>query len=435
MCSKAILRVIAVASVLVWGFTVQAEVVIETVFVANVGNPDDTHGDGYGGVDYVYSIGKFEITAGQYTEFLNAVAATDTYGLYNQEMWTNEYGCKIRRTGDPDSYTYLVDADGDDVEDAAWVDRPVNFVSWGDAARFVNWLHNGQPTGAQVLSTTEDGSYYLDGATSNAELLAVDREEDATWVIPSEDEWYKAAYHYNDGVTGSYYDYPTCSDTVPVSEPCAGGSNSANYLDGDYAVGAPYYRNEVGCYVGSASCYGTFDQGGNLWEWNEAVFVVHSERGIRGGAFNSYAVNDQLRADYRTDYLPTEENAHVGFRVVEALEDCNDNGIPDECDLDCGTTDGPCDIDGCGQSQDNNGDGIPDECGACCGSPGDVACTQLTQTLCEGGGGVYVGDGTVCEGLGCPIPTISEWGLVAMTLLVLGAGTVVLRRRRGVAGS
>lgn len=33
-----------------------------------------------------------------------------------------------------------------------------------------------------------------------------------------------------------------------------------------------------------------------------------------------------------------------------------------------------------------------------------------------------------------PIPTVSEWGLVAMTLLVLGAGTVVLMRRRSVAG-
>jgi formylglycine-generating enzyme required for sulfatase activity len=41
---------------------------------------------------------------------------------------------------------------------ADWADRPVNYVSWGDAARFANWLHNGQPSGAQDLTTTEEGA-------------------------------------------------------------------------------------------------------------------------------------------------------------------------------------------------------------------------------------------------------------------------------------
>jgi len=121
---------------------------IETVPVGNPGNTDDTHGDGYGGVDYEYNIGKYEVTAGQYTEFLNAVAATDTYGLYTSSMWSSTEGCKIWRTGLAGSYTYGV-ADNR-------ADRPVNYISWGDAARFCNWLHNGQPTGAQDLTTTED---------------------------------------------------------------------------------------------------------------------------------------------------------------------------------------------------------------------------------------------------------------------------------------
>jgi len=73
--------------------------------VGNPGNPDDTHGEGYGGVDYEYRIGKFEVTAGQYTEFLNAVAATDTYALYNESMWSSDFGCKIQRAGSPGSYT------------------------------------------------------------------------------------------------------------------------------------------------------------------------------------------------------------------------------------------------------------------------------------------------------------------------------------------
>ena len=145
----------------------------------------------FGGVDHVYAIGKYEVTAGQYAEFLDAVAATDTYSLYDARMSTHAEGCKIERTGSPGSYTYSVEPD--------WANRPVNFVSWGDAARFANWLHNGQPTGAQDLSTTEDGSYFLDGMTQDHQLEDVVREPDASWVIPTENEWYKAAYHKNDG--------------------------------------------------------------------------------------------------------------------------------------------------------------------------------------------------------------------------------------------
>ena len=138
----------AVAAVVVACISgVQAEVVIDTVPVGNPGNAGELSGAGAGGwgpdricgaVDYVYRIGTFEVTAGQYTEFLNAVAATDTYGLYNTAMLSSNRGCKIRQTGSPGGYAYLVDADGDDLEDTDWVDRPVNYVSWGDAARFSN---------------------------------------------------------------------------------------------------------------------------------------------------------------------------------------------------------------------------------------------------------------------------------------------------------
>ena len=96
---------------------------------------------GYGAVHYAYNIGTYEVTAGQYCEFLNAVAATDSHELYNSNMWSNTYGCKIQRSGSLGSYTYSVDVN--------WANRPVNYVSWGDAARFANWLHNGQPTGPQ----------------------------------------------------------------------------------------------------------------------------------------------------------------------------------------------------------------------------------------------------------------------------------------------
>ncbi len=318
-------------------------VTIETVPVGNLGNIDDTTGVGYGAVDYAYNIGTYEVTAGQYTEFLNAVAGTDAYGLYNMQMDSDPYGCQITRHSTSGSYTYdfsggIVESPGSTSAD--WENRPVNFVSWGDAARFANWLHNGQPTGTltgdpvQDAGLTEDGTYYLNGATIDAALLVVNREADWKWAIPSEDEWHKPAYHKNDGDTGNYFDYPTSSDTAPdyVNDDgklsgtgtvfTEGGTDPGNYAtyDGDggtFGIGFPYYRTKVGEWENSGSPYGTFDQGGNVWEWNEAV-LLGLYRGDRGGSF-SYGGGYML-ASHRSTYNPTSEYSVLGFRLVQVPE-------------------------------------------------------------------------------------------------------------------
>ena len=305
---------------------------LETVPVGNPGNTGEPSGVGAGGygpnricgaVDYEYNIGKYEVTAGQYAQFLNAVAATDPYELYNTSMDSNAFGCQITRDGTSGSYTYDFAGRPSGTE-ADWVNRPVNYVSWGDAARFANWLHNGQPTGqltgdpTQDAGLTEDGSYYLNGAMTDGELITIVRESDATWVIPSEDEWYKAAYHKNDGVTGNYWDYPTQSDTVPTSEAPPGTdmtNGSANY---EFAIGILYCRTEVGAYDArpSDSPYATFDQGGNVREWNETV--IYSSRGLRGGSFHSFDFDFALHAAYRSAATPAYEiDSGIGFRVAE----------------------------------------------------------------------------------------------------------------------
>ena len=150
---------VALAAMVLFTGATQA-LTYETVLVGNAGNAADTFVDpddelvasfGDGAVAYEYNIGKFEVTAGQYTELLNAVAAADPYGLYNPAMQTPMYDIEthISRSGSDGSYTYSVPAQ--------WANRPVNFVSWADAARFANWMHNGQPTGVQDITTTEDG--------------------------------------------------------------------------------------------------------------------------------------------------------------------------------------------------------------------------------------------------------------------------------------
>jgi sulfatase modifying factor 1 len=293
---------------------------IETVPVGNPGNAPYMRIVGpCGAVDYEYEIGMYEVTAGQYCEFLNAVAVTDTYGLYNVNMSSHAYGCKIEQTGVPGSYTYSVGMD--------WAERPVNFVDWGDAVRFCNWLENGQPTGAQNLSTTEDGSYYLNGAMGNYALGLVRRyQRDGIWAIPNEDEWHKAAYHKNDGVTGDYFLVPTSSDNPPsnvVTDPDPG--NNANYLDdylhfgnGTWSIGSPYYRTEVGEFESSESPYGTFDQGGNVWEYTDTIRSTGLQCVIRGGsAFGGigYLAAWQLSHSY-LEY----EDYDLGFRVAYVPE-------------------------------------------------------------------------------------------------------------------
>ncbi len=274
-----------------------AHAAIEFVTVGNAGNSADS--TGYGSVNYNYSIGKYEVTAGQYTSFLNAVAATDAYGLYNSAMANMTLGSGITRFGSAGSYTYNVDS--------AFVDRPVNFVSWGDAARYCNWLHNGQGIGS-----TEDGAYYLNGATGLGPLMSVTRKADAIYWIPSENEWYKAAYHKNDGITGNYFDFPTSSDTAPGTDLADVTGNNANYRGASYPIDSPYYTTEVGEFENSDSPYGTFDQGGNVWEWNEAVSGM--ARDLRGG--NWYHESYALNANYRTNYDPLTEASNVGFRLA-----------------------------------------------------------------------------------------------------------------------
>lgn len=301
---------------------------LDTVSVGNPGNAADIRyaTPGYGSVGYSYHIGKYEVTAGQYCEFLNAVAKTDTYGLYNSAMWTSEYGCKIERQGTSGNYTYSVALD--------YANRPVNYVSWGDAARFANWLHNDQPTGGQDVSTTEDGAYTLNGAIMPAELQAVTRNANWKWAIPSADEWYKAAYHKNDGVTGNYWDYPTSSDSIPsniLGDPIDPGNN-ATYYDyygmgnGDYTIGGPYWRTEVGAHENSDSPYGTFDQGGNLWEWNEAALSGFM-REVRGGSFNFYY--GDMHASHHSIFCVQCEGYSAGLRVVY-LPDTKPPSVPTE---------------------------------------------------------------------------------------------------------
>lgn len=290
--------------------SVSAEVKINTVAVGNAGNAAHS-GTGYGSVNYNYHIGTYEVTNAQYTAFLNAVAATDTHGVYKELMGSQATG-GIERSGTSGSYTYTVKA--------GYENRPVNYVSFWDAARFANWLTNGQPTGSQDPLTTESGVYALNGVTNpeNSWLL---RDEMAFSnggvAIANADEWYKAAYYDPslNGGAGGYWLYPTQSNEAPLAELAPGGSNSSNYMSQDFYTpyGVPI---EVGSYIGTTSAYGVYDMAGNVSEWLEEINSPHSQfRNYRGGAYGDWPIMQE--ADYESPgLLPTSVAEAIGFRVV-----------------------------------------------------------------------------------------------------------------------
>ena len=301
-------------------------VTIDLVPVGNAGNANDpATGNLYGGVAYAYAIGTYDVTIGQYAAFLNAVAATDTYSLYNGSMATDLNVAGIAQTGSSGSYTYSVINNGGNS-----ANRPITYVSWFDSARFANWMANGQPTGAQSSTTTENGAYNVNGATSgNAparNLTNPNTSAAPTYVIPTENEWYKAAYYspvLNSG-SGGYYTYATQSDAAPGNV-IGSTVNQANYNNGVQSVTqsassseSQNYLTDVGAFTNSASFYGTFDQSGNVFQWNDLDGSSGSSRGFRGGYWNNNNAFD-LSSSLRITNVPSSVNSNIGFRLASPV--------------------------------------------------------------------------------------------------------------------
>jgi formylglycine-generating enzyme required for sulfatase activity len=265
-------------------------VTIPTAPVDHAGNVADPS-SGYGAVGYRYQIGTTEVTNLQYTQFLNAVAASDPNNLYNPSM--GGAGGGIARVGSPGSYAY--------VSVVARANHPVTFVSFWDAARFANWLHNGQPVGPQSSATTEDGAYTLTPGGISANTVT--RNAGWQWAVTSSDEWQKAAYYQpasQGGDSDNYWLYPTSSNTAPTGA-------QANYLPS-----GPNDTVPVASYP--ANFYGAYDMAGNVYEWSDTILAPPVRGPMVGGAYDNIAGWLTSANAYAT--LPGTEREVVGFRVV-----------------------------------------------------------------------------------------------------------------------
>jgi formylglycine-generating enzyme required for sulfatase activity len=287
------------------------------------GNVDDTIGasESIGAVDHAFEIGQFEITNAQYARFLSSVASiADPGALYVIEMTTDADG-GIDLFGTYPNARYFAKAGAEAL--------PVSFVSYWSAVRFTNWVHNGQPVGVQDASSTEDGAYTLSPAAIAANSVV--RNPGARVFLPSQDEWFKAAFYLPDsgtGLAGTYYDHPTSTDAPTV---CAAPNDDDNAVNCDDVVGMTL---DVTLYRGASSPFGTRQQGGNVREWTESAGALGS-RIVRGGGFSSAIGSDMAEVAGRENVTTTTTAEDLGFRIGFAVDRDRD-GLSDEREFGAG---------------------------------------------------------------------------------------------------
>lgn len=287
---------------------------MDLVPIGDPGNVGKTISGGtFGAVSDLYRIGKSEVTNNEYVTFLNAVAASDPLGLYNTGMNDNQTG-GITRSGVSGSYTYAV-------KSPTAGNQPVNWVSVYDAARFVNWLHNGAPTSVapgSVDSVLNSRAYTLLNQQNPGTALV--RNIGAQVFLPTRNEWYKAGYYSQslNGGSGGYYNYASATNSAPTV--------STNPLDSSTNVGYYGQPNSANVMIADGlanteSAYGAVGMLGNVSEWLEASTATQAY--WIGGWFNMPVGNvNQWASGSFAESLHSSMNqtGAQGFRIAAVPE-------------------------------------------------------------------------------------------------------------------
>jgi formylglycine-generating enzyme required for sulfatase activity len=250
--------------------------------IGNPGNAADT--TGFGSVGYHYNMGKYEISR-------------DMIDKANIE------GALAITTA-----SYLGD-------------KPAAGISWMEAAKFVNWL-NAITGNAVAYKFNTSGALQLWRPTDagyNASNLF--RNNLSKYFLPSENEWYKAAFG---NPSGGWYAYPGGSNTMPIPVASGTSPNTAVYNQpGNGNNGPTSVYN-----AGGLSAFGTMAQGGNITELMENGFdgvndYTFEQRTIRDFPWYSYDPGftsntpEEWESSYRSYLLdPFAESNSIGFRVA-----------------------------------------------------------------------------------------------------------------------
>ncbi len=265
---------------------------IEFVPIGNPGNAADTTGspNPAGSVSYNYRMGKFEVSEDMITKFNASQSLQITTGTRG-------------------------------------INKPATVVSWNEAARFTNWL-NTSTGGFAAYKFTTSGVNDNIALWTPADTLDYDaanpfRSLRANYVLPSVNEWYKAAYY--DPLSASYFDFPTGSNTAPTAVSGGTAANTAVYNNGQ--AGPADITN-----AGGLSPFGVMGLGGNLYEWEETESDLvnngtSSIRVIRGGGWLTDSL--VLSSSTRFSGTPADEFSDVGFRVASL----SSTGVPEPSSL------------------------------------------------------------------------------------------------------
>lgn len=266
---------------------------MEFVTIGNPNNAADITGapNPAGAVGYTYGIGKFEVSEEMITKFNASQSLQIT-------------------------------------QEARGAAKPATSVSWNEAARFVNWL-NTSTGGSAAYNFISDGvndniASWTSADTADYDSSNIYRSLRAKYVLPSYNEWYKAAYYdpNKSGVgIGGYWDYATGSDTAPTAVASGTGTGGNGNNEAVYnGQSDPADVNQAG----GLSPYGVMGLGGNAFEWEESSSDLSngngdSRRGRRGG--NWGGPTSWLSSSDRYDANPTDGLVDVGFRVVSLSSD------------------------------------------------------------------------------------------------------------------
>jgi len=252
--------------------------------VGNPGNANDT--SGYGGVSYAYRMGSYEISVDQ---IIKATAG----GLTNVPT-----------------------------VDGAPLQGPAYTITWYQAAAFVNWLNTS--TGHQAAYDLTFGTEWSMTRWSSSEAWQLGgenlyRNKNAYYFLPSENEWYKAAYYDPNKLGGEgYWNYATGNNTAPTA--VASGTTSGTAVYNNLAADPASVDQ-----AGGLSPYGTMGQGGNVSEWNESSTdglnnISDADRVRRGGSFYDADASPLSSSERVIGTAPTAADANCGFRVGSVPE-------------------------------------------------------------------------------------------------------------------
>jgi len=228
-----------------------------------------------------------------------------------------------------------VSASGQDFGGGAWSgNQPAANVSWYQAAAFVNWLNTSTGHQAAYNLTYSGGAYTMAlWQTGQAGYDSSNRFRNslALYVLPSDDEYYKAAFGKSDG--SGYFSYATETGIVPTA--VASGTNAGTAVFNNItAVPASVFQ------AGGLSSYGTMGQMGNVLQWQESLYAglnnyPADDRYVAGASYYSRGAIGVLY-DVSGRSSPTNTYGHVGFRVAEITGNAvSSNAVPEPSTTAC----------------------------------------------------------------------------------------------------